>query len=75
MKIRLSTLEDANKLAAICSTFDEDIDLVSGRYIIDAKSYLGILSISFSNTMEVNFHGTVKMKEYFYKMIERWEVK
>lgn len=75
MKIKLNTLDDANKLAAICGTFTEDIDIVVGRYIVDAKSYLGILSIGFSNEMDVIFHSNdVKMKEYFYKMIEQWKV-
>lgn len=75
MKIKLKTLDDANKLAAICGTFEEDIDIVVGRYIIDAKSYLGILSIGFSNEMNVIFHSSnIKLKQYFYKMIERWKV-
>ena len=75
MKIKLTTLDDANKLATICGTFTEDIDIVVGRYVIDAKSYLGILSIGFSNEMDVIFHSNdIKMKEYFYKMLEQWKV-
>ncbi len=76
MKIKLKTINDANKLAMICGTYEEDIDIVVGRYIIDAKSYLGILSLGFTNEMEVIFHSSdIKTKEKFYKKIEQWKVK
>ena len=36
--------------------FDVDFDLVSGRYVIDAKSIMGIFSLDLSKPIELNIH-------------------
>lgn len=74
IKIKLNTLDDANKLASICGRFQEDIDITIGRYVIDGKSYLGILSIGIPNEMNVFFHGIKERELYFKQMIEQWIV-
>ena len=75
MKIKLNTLDDANRLAQICGTFEEDIDAIVGRYVIDAKSYLGILSVGFSNNIEIVFHSNnIKLIERFYDKLKEWVV-
>lgn len=40
--VKLPTLEDMNSFVNICSQFEEDIDYRIGRYIVDAKSVMGI---------------------------------
>ncbi len=37
--------------------FDNDFDLVSGRYVIDAKSIMGIFSLDLSKPIELNIHS------------------
>lgn len=37
--------------------FDTDFDLVSGRYVIDAKSIMGIFSLDLSKPIELNIHS------------------
>ena len=37
--------------------FDEDIDIVRGRYIIDAKSMLGIFTIDLSKPTDIVIHS------------------
>ena len=37
--------------------YDEDFDLVSGRYVIDAKSIMGIFSLDLSKTITLNIHA------------------
>ena len=39
------------------SRFDYDFDLVSGRYVIDAKSIMGIFSLDLSKPIELNIHA------------------
>jgi hypothetical protein len=43
--IKLSLTEDIKNLVRITSKYPYDIDLKSGRYLIDAKSILGIFSL------------------------------
>ena len=43
--IRLSTIADVRDFVNIVSATDIDIDLASGRYIVDAKSIMGIFSL------------------------------
>jgi phosphotransferase system HPr-like phosphotransfer protein len=44
-KIRLSTIEDVRDFVEVVRQFEGDIDLASGRYIVDAKSIMGIFSL------------------------------
>ena len=39
------------------SKFDVDFDLVSGRYVIDAKSIMGIFSLDLSKPIDLNIHA------------------
>ena len=41
--------------------FDCDFDLVSGRYVIDAKSIMGIFSLDLSKPIDLNIHATEDM--------------
>ncbi len=45
VKIRLSTIEDVRDFVEIVRQFEGDIDVSSGRYVVDAKSILGIFSL------------------------------
>ena len=38
------------------SKFNYDFDLVSGRYVVDAKSIMGIFSLDLSKPIELNIH-------------------
>ena len=43
--------------------FDNDFDLVSGRYVIDAKSIMGIFSLDLSKPIELNIHSETNVDE------------
>ena len=43
--------------------FDYDFDLVSGRYVIDAKSIMGIFSLDLSKPIDLNIHAEDKIDE------------
>ena len=53
---------------AVCSVndlskFDVDFDLVSGRYVIDAKSIMGIFSLDLSKPIDLNIHAESNVEE------------
>ena len=66
----LSTIERAKKFNSIALSFEEDIDLIKERYVLDAKSILGIFSIDISNPVNVKIHtDNDEVSEKFYKSI------
>lgn len=58
MKIRLNNSKDATTVVSIANKFkDCDIDGKFGRYIIDMKSILGVMSFELPKTIEVTIQS------------------
>lgn len=57
IQIRLSTIEDVRNFVNIVSRYDIDVDLSSGRYIVDAKSIMGIFSLDLMNPIKLTAHS------------------
>ena len=55
-KILVGTIDNVKKLCATAMNSEYDIDLVSGRYVIDAKSIMGIFSLDLSKVIEIHVH-------------------
>lgn len=51
--VKLDTVLDAKRFVSLCNTVPFDVDLVSGRYVIDAKSIMGIFSLDLSKPIEL----------------------
>ncbi len=56
-EILLSSINDVKNFVNIVSKYDCDIDLTSGRYVVDAKSIMGIFSLDLSKSIMVEVHG------------------
>lgn len=56
--IKINTIEKAKDFIRISSTIAADLDIKVGRYIIDAKSIMGIYSIDLSRDVELIIHST-----------------
>lgn len=54
--IRLSTIQDVRNFVEIVCTSDIEIDLSSGRYVVDAKSIMGIFSLDLLNPILLTAH-------------------
>ncbi|MBE6555560.1 MAG: HPr family phosphocarrier protein [Ruminococcaceae bacterium] len=57
VKIRLSTIADVRDFVNIVSKTDIDIDLQSGRYIVDGKSIMGIFSLDLLSPISLTAHS------------------
>ncbi|MCR5216342.1 MAG: HPr family phosphocarrier protein [Lachnospiraceae bacterium] len=60
MKTVLISLNSIDKIKSFVNDitkFDSDFDLVSGRYVIDAKSIMGIFSLDLAKPIELNIHA------------------
>lgn len=58
IKVKLNTMMDVQDFVRECSTFEEDIDITSGRYVINAKSIMGILSLNLANELTIHINST-----------------
>ena len=54
LKVAIISMQDADKFNKICSKFDCDMDLQSGKYYVDAKSIMGIFSLDLSKELILN---------------------
>ena len=54
--IMLNTINDVKDFVNIVAKYDFEIDLVSGRYAVDAKSIMGIFSLDLSKKIRVEAH-------------------
>ncbi len=54
--IKLDTINDVKVFVNTVTKYDFDVDLVSGRYAVDAKSIMGIFSLDLSKTIELQAH-------------------
>ena len=57
VQISLNSIEKVKSFVNDIARFDSDFDLVSGRYVIDAKSIMGIFSLDLSKPIEMNIHS------------------
>ena len=58
VKIRLTTMTDHVKnFVSLVNRYPYDMDLRSGRYVVDAKSIMGIFSLDLLNKIEVTVHS------------------
>ena len=52
-----NVIDTVKAFVNVLTKFDNDFDLVSGRYVIDAKSIMGIFSLDLSKDIELNIHA------------------
>ena len=55
-KIKLDTIEKVKKFTSVISTFENDIDIMQGRYVINGKSLIAIFSLDLTRVLKVIIH-------------------
>jgi len=63
VKISLNSIDKVKSFVNDITKFDNEFDLVSGRYVIDAKSIMGIFSLDLSKPIDLNIHAENNMDE------------
>ena len=61
--INLGSIDKVKSFVNDITKFDSDFDLVSGRYVIDAKSIMGIFSLDLSKPIDLNIHSETDLDE------------
>lgn len=57
VKISLNSIDKVKTFVNEITKFNCEFDLVSGRYVIDAKSIMGIFSLDLSKPIVLNIHA------------------
>ena len=57
VQICLNSIDKVKAFVNDITKFDTDFDLVSGRYVIDAKSIMGIFSLDLSKSIDLCIHA------------------
>lgn len=70
--IKLDTINDVKAFVNTVAAFDFDVDLVSGRYAVDAKSIMGIFSLDLSKPIQLQAH--TDHPEVFFEKIKDFTI-
>ena len=57
VQISLNSIDKVKSFVNTITKYDNDFDLVSGRYVIDAKSIMGIFSVDLSKAVDLRIHA------------------
>ena len=57
VQISLNSIDKVKSFVNDITRFENDFDLVSGRYVIDAKSIMGIFSLDLSKPISLNIYA------------------
>ena len=72
IKIKLK-YEDLKEFIKITTSFESNIDMIKDRYVIDAKSLLGVLSLDFTQPTTVVIHSVNEDEIVrFYDVMKRF---
>lgn len=56
LNIKLDSIDKVKDFVNVINTFDGDFDLASNRYVVDAKSIMGIFSLDVSTVLRLDVH-------------------
>ena len=63
VEICLDWIDKVKAFVNEITRFDSEFDLISGRYVIDAKSIMGIFSLDLSKPITLNIHAEKNLDE------------
>lgn len=56
VSIKLETINDVKNFVSAVTTFECDFDIVADRYVVDAKSIMGIFSLDLSKSLALHIN-------------------
>ena len=72
VKISLNSIDKVKSFVNDVTKFNTDFDLVSGRYVIDAKSIMGIFSTDLSKPVNVRIHAQGAEAEKALQVVRKY---
>lgn len=63
VQISLNSIDKVKSFVNAITQYESDFDLISGRYVIDAKSIMGIFSLDLSKPIDLAIHAEANVDE------------
>lgn len=74
-KIKLDTIEKVKKFIGIVDKFENDIDIIQGRYLVNAKSIMAIFSLELTKSLTVIIHdASMKDVSKLEELMEEFKI-
>ena len=61
--VNINSIDKVKRFVSAITSFDNDFDLICDRYVIDAKSIMGIFSLDLSKAIDLNIHDDDNIDE------------
>ena len=74
IQISLNSIDKVKTFVNTISQFGNDFDLVSGRYVIDAKSIMGIFSLDLSRPIDLTIHADGEELERILEALKAYQI-
>ena len=72
--ISLSSIEDVRQFVNAATRCSCEVDVLSGRYVVDAKSIMGLFSLNLSHPVRVAVHGSDAQQAEFQQAVAAFAV-
>ena len=67
--VKLEKISDIEHFVNVAKNYDFDVDFVSGKYVVNGKSVMGILSLDLTKPIEVHIHSD-NAEKFVYEVKE-----
>ena len=57
VQVNINSIDKVKSFVNTVTAFDAEFDLISGRFVIDAKSIMGIFSLDLSKPITLNIYN------------------
>ncbi|MBD8973698.1 MAG: HPr family phosphocarrier protein [Clostridiales bacterium] len=74
IQISLKSIDDVKHFVQTITMFDGEFELLSGKYIVDAKSILGLFSVDLSKPVTLRIEADDAKIDQILKAIELYRV-
>lgn len=70
VKLKLDSIDRIKKFNNTVSRFDCDFDLEQGRFYVDGKSLMGLLSLDLNAPIDLHFYADEKQEDAIMNSLE-----
>ena len=71
-QVRLSSVADVKDFVDAASACPSEVDVCSGRYVVNGKSIMGLFSVDLSAPVTVRVHGQGPGESAFRPRVDRF---
>lgn len=73
-KIKFKNFEEVANFIEDMTSLNTDVDVISNKYIVSAKSIMGLLTLDLSKNLDVFFYGDEESEDFkkFIAIVEKY---